>query len=71
MAGPPPVVDPHVAADDPAQFAEALQERSDAGLSFRIVRHSGHEYPDAPHARALLRTRRNRPRGCRAAEQRG
>jgi len=38
--------------------------------SFRIVRHSGHECPDAPHARALLRPRRERPCGCSAADER-
>jgi hypothetical protein len=38
-------------------------------LKFDIVGHSGHEYPDAPHALWLLRARRKWPRR-RAAEQR-
>ena len=64
----PPVVDPHVAADGPAQFLQPLQERREADLKFRIVRGLVHEHSDAPHAVALLRTRDERPRGCRAAE---
>ena len=62
--------DPHVAADDPAQLREPLQERADARLLFRIVCGGGQEYADAPHPLALLRACRERPRGCRAAEQR-
>ena len=64
------VVDPHVAAVGPAQLLQPLQERRDAGLRFRIVRGAVHEHADAPHALALLRARRERPRGRRAAEQR-
>src|SRR5262249_24430135 len=45
-------------------------ERRDAGLSFRVVRARGHQHADAPHPLALLRARRERPRGCRTAEQR-
>src|SRR5262249_2865576 len=70
IAGPPPVLDAHIAADDPAQFAEPLQERCVAGFVFGIVRYSGHEYPDAPHALRLLRACGERPRCRRAAEQR-
>jgi hypothetical protein len=29
-----------------------------------------HQHADAPHPLVLLRPRRERPRGCRAAEQR-
>ena len=42
----------------------------DAGLRFRIIRSEGHEHADAPHPLGLLRPRRERPRGRRAAEQR-
>src|SRR5262249_13616555 len=45
-------------------------ERPDTGLIFRIVRACGQEYADAPHPFRLLRARRERPSGCRAAEQR-
>ena len=45
-----------------------MQERREARLSFRIVGGEVHEHADAPHALALLRPRRKRPRG-RAAEQ--
>ena len=64
------VVDPHVAADGPAQFLQPLQER----------RHASAVIPDRPRQSvmstpmrrirsALLRARRERPRR-RAAEQR-
>ena len=66
----PAGVDPHVAADGPAQLLQPLQERPDAGLKFRIVRGRGQEYADAPHPLGLLRARRERPRRRRAAEQR-
>jgi hypothetical protein len=39
-------------------------------LCFRIIRSEWHEHTDAPHALALLRTRRERPRGRRTAEKR-
>ena len=49
---------------------QSLQERREAGLRFRIVRGDAHQHADAPHPLALLRTRRERPRRRRAAEQR-
>jgi hypothetical protein len=63
-------VDPHVAADHPAQFAEPLQKCRDADLVFLIVRHPWHEHTNTPNALHLLRARRERPRHRRAAEQR-
>src|SRR5262245_25903624 len=68
IAGAVAVFDPHIAADDPAQFPEALQKRRVASLVFRIVRRPGHEHADATHPAALLRARCERPR-CRAAEK--
>src|SRR5262249_33635432 len=69
VAATPAVVDAYISPDDPAQFAEPLQERCIAGLSFGIVRHPGHKHADAPNTLRLLRARRERPRG-RAADQR-
>src|SRR5262249_53898696 len=66
----PAVFDAHVAAIGPTQFLQPLQERSDTGKRFRIVRGPGQQHPDAPHPLALLRARRERPSRCRAAEQR-
>ena len=60
----PASVDPHVAADGPAQLLQPLQERREAGLTFRIVRGRGHEHADAPHPLGLLRARRERPRAA-------
>jgi hypothetical protein len=48
---------------------QPLQESRVAGLAYRIVRGRGVEHADAPHPLWLLRTRRQRPRHCRAAEQ--
>src|SRR5262245_46138031 len=44
-------------------------ERCDTGLSFRIIRSYVHEHADAPNTLRLLRTRRERRRCRRAAEQ--
>src|SRR5262249_31923960 len=70
IAGAPPVFDPYVAADGPAQLGQPLRERRDAFQSSLISLDRAHQHADAPHALALLRTRRDRPRGCRAAEKR-
>jgi hypothetical protein len=47
---------------------QPLQEPRDAGLSFRIVRGQVHKHADPTRPLALLRARRERPRGRRAAE---
>jgi hypothetical protein len=70
ITGAPAGVDPHVAAIDPAQLLQALQECREASLAFRIVRRQAHEHADAPHLLGLLRARHERPRRCRAGEQR-
>jgi hypothetical protein len=46
-----------------------LRERRDVRLPQRIAFYAPQEHADAPHAVALLRTRRERPRR-RAAEER-
>src|SRR5262249_19310238 len=66
----PARVDLHVAADAPAGLLETLQERAEAGLKFPIVRSRGQENANEGRLLALLRARRERPRGSRAAEQR-
>ena len=70
MGSGPADIDLQVAANRPAQQRQPLQERSDAGLIWRIVRSCGQEHADAPHPLGLLRPRRQRPRRRRAAEQR-
>src|SRR5262249_33712009 len=65
----PAIVDLHIPADCPAQLLQPLMESREARLSFRIIGGEIHEHADAPHPLALLRIRRERPRG-RAAEQR-
>ena len=66
----PADVDPYVATVGPAQLLQPLQKRCEADLALRIVRGRIHEHADAPHPLALLRARRERPCGRRAAEQR-
>ena len=58
----PAGVDPHVAADAPAQERQPLLERPDAGLIFRIVRGCGQEYADAPHPLGLPQAPRPPPK---------
>jgi hypothetical protein len=70
IAGTPANIDPHVAAIGPAQFLQALQERREARLSLLIIRGQAHEHPDPAHLIRLQCPRRERPCGCRAAEQR-
>src|SRR5262249_48505970 len=65
----PARVDPHVAADGPAQWHQRLQERPDPGLIIRIVRGCAQKHTDPPHAFGLLRMGREWPRHCRAAYQ--
>src|SRR5262249_44607423 len=52
------------------QLPQSLQESGVADLCLRIVRGVGHGGADAPHALALLRARRERPRRGRADKQR-
>jgi hypothetical protein len=47
---------------------QPAQECRDAGLPFRIVRTRAHEHANAAHFLALLRVRRERPGGRRAAD---
>src|SRR5262249_35675791 len=65
----PPKVHPHVAAIGPPQARKRLNERRDVRLPTRIVFVAGHEHADAPHAVALLRARRERPRRGAAEER--
>jgi hypothetical protein len=67
VAATPPNVHPHVAAIGPPQVRKRLRERRVATLHLRVVFVERHEHADAPHAVALLRAHRERPRR-RAAE---
>jgi hypothetical protein len=65
----PAIVGPEVTAVGPAQSLQSLAERGQVPMTFRIIR-TPHQHRDLPHPLALLRARRERPRGDRAAEQR-
>ena len=63
----PADIDPHVAADGPAQFRQALCERRDAGHQLRIIRGQVHEHAAfaavaarSPRGAALPRRRARR-----------
>src|SRR5262249_34122025 len=64
----PAVLDRDGTALDPAEFAQSLHKRGDP-LAGGRVRALAHE-PDSLQFPRLLRARRERPRGRRAAEQR-
>jgi hypothetical protein len=66
----PAGLDLYIAPDGPARLLQALQKYPVARLHYRIVSSKIMEHPHAPHPLALLRPRRERPRGRRAAEQR-
>ena len=66
----PAMIKPQVAADSPAQLLQSLLERRHVKLRFLIVGRQVHQRADAPHALALLRARRQRPRRRRTAENR-
>jgi hypothetical protein len=51
-------------------LCQRLCKCQNAALLCRIVRREVGQHADAPHALALLRARRERPRGSHAAEQR-
>jgi hypothetical protein len=63
------VVDPHIAADSPTQFLQALQKRRVTALPIRVVRGQVRKYTNPPHAVRLLRARRERPSDGRTADE--
>src|SRR6516164_7141742 len=54
----------------PTQCLQALLKGRRARLSFWIILRIVHQHCDPAHPLALLRTRRERPRGRRAADER-
>src|SRR6516164_4648793 len=59
-----------ISAHRPTEMPQGLLESWFARLYLWISRREGHEHPDMTHALRLLRARRERPSGRRAAEQR-
>jgi hypothetical protein len=62
-------INPHIAALGPAQLLQLLLKSRDTLPQIRIVRSDRAEYADPPHALALLRWCRERPRNGRPAHQ--
>ena|SRR6516225_4696035 len=65
----PAIVELDVLPGSSSQLLQSLQESRIADLRLRIVRDVEHEETDAAHALGLLRPRRQRPSGRRAAEK--
>jgi hypothetical protein len=63
------IVDPHIAADVPPQFPQALRERCNAVGGFRIAGGPIDHRTDAPHPLGLLCKGRQRPRDGRRADK--
>jgi hypothetical protein len=61
---------PHLSVSSAMSFpnaADVIDIGQHTSLSFGIVRGQVHEHANAPHRLPLLRARRERPRGRRAA----
>src|SRR5262249_30636634 len=65
----PATLDEVIAAVHPAELAELLLESGTGGPADRISFGPRHDHADAPHAFALLRLCRQRPRRRRGAEE--
>src|SRR5262249_22287903 len=61
------IIDLDIASDGPSERLQPLAQCHRTGLRFSIIRNS-HQYDNPPHPLALLRTRHERPRRRRAAE---
>jgi len=59
----PAVIEPHVAADAPAQLLQSLGERSNTGRRLQIIRGEGHQHADPPYTLALRAQERTRRTG--------
>src|SRR5262245_31959644 len=66
----PADVKARIAAVGPAQFRQPLDESGELSPPPRIALVRTQEHADAPHPLGLLRPRRERPRGGRAADER-
>src|SRR5262249_6187391 len=62
------IFDADIAFFRPSTLLEPLPECREAGPRCLIVLGEAHQYADPPHSVGLLRPRRERPRGSRAAQ---
>src|SRR5215813_14455020 len=62
------ICDVDIAFFQPSTLLEPLPECREAGPRCLIVLGEAHQYADPPHSVGLLRPRRERPRGSRAAQ---
>jgi hypothetical protein len=66
----PAPVDTNVAALDPTKTSKRFPKCSDEALALPVTLRKSHQHADPSHPLRLLRARRERPRGRRAAEER-
>jgi hypothetical protein len=66
----PAIVDPQVAAVDPAEPLQRSDKCRDAGLTLAVGLREVNQHADAPHALVLLCAHRERPRCGHTADQR-
>jgi hypothetical protein len=66
----PAILGAKIATFRPSELLEAVAQRREAVLRFRIILGCRHQHADAPHPLSLLRACHERPRSRRAAEQR-
>src|SRR5215471_17046407 len=64
-----PNVEPNIMPFSPPQLLQPSLECRDAMLCHQVALCVAHEHADAPHLAGLLRPRRERPRGSRAAAE--
>src|SRR5215470_8145393 len=69
IGGAKAIVDMDIAAGHPAQRLKTPVESCDASLRLRIGFNGSNQHSDSPHPLALLRTRCDRPRRCRAPKK--
>src|SRR5262249_16709791 len=69
IVGEPALVELDIAAVRPSQLCQLLLECANTGFAVAITFGERHYDSDAPHAPALLRSRRERPRRRRAADE--
>src|SRR5262249_12624151 len=61
---------PNILPVHPSELLKSLPEYRHVGLILRVALGSRHQDAEAPHPVSVVRARRERRRGCRAAEQR-
>jgi hypothetical protein len=70
VAACPAIIEPDIAALNPAEFVELLPQRRNTCSRFRIILVRHHQHADPTHPVRLLRARREPPTRHRASKNR-